>query len=82
MINVTPIGMAFTPAVIDGAKVAFDVLALPPETPFIRYGKTQVQPVTTGTEVMALQAAEQFALYTGVPPTKEQARCAAKFARG
>ncbi|AXI30624.1 hypothetical protein CIB87_16925 [Priestia megaterium] len=46
LVNVTPIGMAgapeaedlsFTPEVIDAAETVFDVVALPPETPLIRY---------------------------------------------
>jgi shikimate dehydrogenase len=91
LINVTPIGMAggpeaetlaFAPAVIDGAKVVFDVVALPPETPLIRYARTQGKPVITGAEVIALQAAEQFILYTGVRPTGEQIRRASAYARG
>jgi shikimate dehydrogenase len=90
LINVTPIGMAggpeaetlaFEPAVIDGAKVVFDVVAVPPETPLIRYAKTRGQPVITGAEVIALQAAEQFVLYTGVRPTEEQIRRASEYAR-
>jgi shikimate dehydrogenase len=90
LINVTPIGMvggaeaevlAFDPAVIDGAMVVFDVVALPPETPLIRYAKTRGKPVITGAEVIALQAAEQFALYTGVRPTEEQIRRASEYAR-
>ena len=91
LINATPIGMAggpaaetlaFEPAVIDGAKVVFDVVALPPETPLIRYARSRGRPVITGAEVIALQAAEQFALYTGVRPTEEQIRRASEHARG
>jgi shikimate dehydrogenase len=37
--------------------------------------------VITGVEVIALQAAEQFELYTGVRPTQEQVRRASDFAR-
>ncbi|MBM4636177.1 shikimate 5-dehydrogenase [Rhodococcus hoagii] len=40
-------------------------------------GKT----VITGAEVVALQAAEQFTLYTGVRPTDEQIRHASEFSR-
>ena len=90
LINVTPIGMtggpdaetlAFNPAVIDEAKLVFDVVAVPPETPLVRYARTQGKPVITGTEVIALQAAEQFVLYTGVRPTEEQIRRASAYAR-
>ena len=90
LINVTPIGMAggtdaetlaFEPAVIDGAKVVFDVVAVTPETPLIRYAKKEGQAVITGSEVIALQAAEQFAIYTGVRPTEDQIRRASEYAR-
>jgi shikimate dehydrogenase len=54
---------------------------VPPETPLIRYAKTRGQPVITGAEVIALQAAEQFVLYTGVRPTEEQIRRASEYAR-
>lgn len=90
LINVTPIGMAggpdaealaFAPEVIDGAQVVFDVVALPPETPLIRYARAHGRPVITGAEVIALQAAEQFALYTGVRPTEDQIRRASEHAR-
>lgn len=90
LINVTPIGMAggpdaetlaFEPAAIDGAKLVFDVVAVPPATPLVRYARTQGKPVITGAEVIALQAAEQFALYTGVRPTEVQIRRASEHAR-
>jgi len=37
-------------------------------------------PTINGGEVVALQAAEQFALYTGVRPTPEQVEAAEAFA--
>lgn len=91
LINVTPIGMAggaesealaFEPAAIARAKVVFDVVALPPETPLIRHARSQGKQVITGAEVIALQAAEQFALYTGVRPSEDQIRRASEYARG
>ena len=91
LINVTPIGMAggpdaemlaFDPKVIDRAEVVFDVVAMPPETPLIRHARPAGKPVITGAEVIALQAAEQFALYTGVRPTEEQIRRASEYSRG
>ncbi len=90
LVNATPIGMAggaesealaFQSALIEGAELVFDVVALPPETPLIRYARTQGKPVITGAEVIALQAAEQFALYTGVRPTDDQIRRASAYAR-
>ena len=91
LVNVTPIGMAggveaetlaFPLDVIDSAEVVFDVVALPPETPLIRYARSQGKPVITGAEVIALQAAEQFALYTGIRPTEAQIQRASEYARG
>ncbi|SPZ51320.1 Shikimate 5-dehydrogenase-like protein HI_0607 [Serratia quinivorans] len=91
VINVTPIGMAggaeaeqlaFAAATIDTAKIVFDVVALPAETPLIRYGREHAKRAITGAEVIALQALEQFVLYTGVRPTDEQIARAAAHARG
>ena len=39
------------------------------------------KPVITGAEVIALQAAEPFALYTGVRPTDEQVAEASRISR-
>jgi len=39
------------------------------------------RPVISGAEVIALQAAEQFALYTGVRPTLEQVEEASRISR-
>lgn len=91
LINVTPIGMAggmeadklaFTEAEINAAKVIFDVVALPAETPLIRYARTQKKAVITGAEVFAIQAVEQFVLYTGIRPSDELFQQAAQYARG
>ena len=77
LINVTPIGMeggaeavqlAFERADVERAKVVFDVVALPPETPLIKLARSLGKPVITGAEVIVLQAVEQFVLYTGVRP--------------
>ena len=91
LINVTPLGMAggteaqtqaFDDAAIEAARVVFDVVALPPETPLIRRARALGKPVITGAEVFALQAVEQFALYTGVRPDDELFQRAATYARG
>lgn len=91
LINVTPIGMAggaeaeqlaFEPATIAAAKQVFDVVALPAETPLIRHARQQSKAVITGAEVIALQALEQFVLYTGVRPSAEHIAHAAAHARG
>ncbi|AJY77002.1 shikimate 5-dehydrogenase [Paenibacillus beijingensis] len=91
LVNVTPIGMAggpesdelaFSPEEIDGAHTVFDVVALPPETPLIRHARSKDKKVITGAEVIAIQALEQFVLYTGVRPDDELIQQAAEHARG
>jgi len=91
LINVTPIGMAggaeadslaFDEEAVKAARVVFDVVALPPETPLIRHARALGKPVITGAEVFAIQAVEQFALYTGVRPDDELFQRAAAYARG
>lgn len=90
LINVTPVGMAggaeaddlaFAAEAIDQAEILFDVVAIPVETPMIIRGREQGKRVITGLEVIAIQAVEQFALYTGVRPTPEQFQAAVAFAR-
>jgi shikimate dehydrogenase len=90
LVNVTPIGMAggpeaadlaFAPDVVDRAAVVFDVVALPPETPLILQARQAGKPVITGAEVIALQAVEQFVLYTGVRPDDALIARAADFAQ-
>jgi shikimate dehydrogenase len=91
LINVTPVGMegtsqaadrAFPRAAIEAAERLFDVVALPAETPAIALARELGKPVITGFEVAALQALEQFVLYTGVRPSDEQVQAAALYARG
>lgn len=90
LINVTPVGMAggpdadalsFPQAAVDAAKVVFDVVALPAETPLIKAARAAGKPVITGAEVATIQALEQFVLYTGVRPDAEQVRAAEEFMR-
>lgn len=80
LVNVTPIGMAggaqeqelsFPLATVKDASVVFDVVAMPVETPLIQAGRAAGKEVITGGEVIALQAAEQFRLYTGVEVSPE-----------
>jgi shikimate dehydrogenase len=91
LINVTPIGMtggpevdqlAFEADAVDAAEIIFDVVAIPSETPLILRGRDKGKRVITGLEVIAIQALEQFVLYTGVRPTEEQFQKAVAFARG
>lgn len=90
LVNTTPVGMAggsaetdspFAPEQLARARGAFDVVASPSETPFIAQARAAGLPVITGAEVIALQAAEQFALYTGVRPTAEQIQAASAYSR-
>lgn len=90
IINVTPVGMAggpdaeslsFPAEAIDAAKVVFDVVALPPETPLIKAARAAGKKVITGAEVATIQALEQFVLYTGIRPTDQQVRDAEAFVR-
>ena len=48
----------------------------------IRYAKANGKKVITGAEVFAIQAVEQFVLYTGIRPSDELFRQAAQYARG
>ena len=81
LVNVTPIGMAggeeseelsYPEEAIAEAQVVFDVVAMPVETPLIRAARAAGKEVIHGGEVIALQAAEQFRLYTGVELTPEE----------
>ncbi|UZX05543.1 shikimate 5-dehydrogenase [Arthrobacter sp. CDRTa11] len=90
IVNVTPLGMeggngadalSFPQDAIDAAKVVFDVVALPAETPLIRAARAAGKHVITGAEVATIQALEQFVLYTGIRPTDEQVRAAEEFMR-
>ncbi|AJT43011.1 shikimate dehydrogenase [Psychromicrobium lacuslunae] len=89
LINVTPLGMqgaeeevlAFTAQTIDAAETVFDVVALPAETPLIKAGRAAGKKIISGAEVIAIQAEEQFVLYTGVRPSVEQVRAASEFSR-
>jgi shikimate dehydrogenase len=91
LVNATPIGMAggvesedlpFPAALVDGAVAVFDVVAEPAETPLIRRARAAGVPVITGAEVVALQAVEQFVLYTGERPSDAQIAAAAAHAAG
>jgi shikimate dehydrogenase len=90
LVNVTPLGMegpdagafAFPEAMIADCTIAFDVVAQPAETPFIRAARAAGRAIISGAEVIVLQAVEQFVLYTGVRPTGAMIRAAAAFAHG
>ncbi|AMA46336.1 shikimate 5-dehydrogenase [Pseudomonas monteilii] len=90
LVNVTPIGMsggpeaerlAFPEHAVDAAERVIDVVALPAQTPFVRRAQAAGKPVITGLDVIALQALEQFVLYTGIRPDDEQVAAAVAHAR-
>ena len=81
VVNCTPVGMAGGPeaaelpvsgSVLEDAWVVFDMVPMPAETPLVVEARRRGLTVITGAEVMSLQALEQFVLYTGVRPTREQ----------
>jgi shikimate dehydrogenase len=89
LVNATPIGMAgdphadgvpFSEEQVQAALFAFDVVAVPAETPFIRLARAAGKVTLTGAEVIVLQAVEQVVLYTGVRPPEDAVNRAAAFA--
>jgi len=90
LVNATPVGMSGGPAVddlpaapevVDAAGTVLDVVAVPALTPLVRRARAQDKQVIVGAEVIALQAVEQFVLYTGVRPSDDQVRRASEFSR-
>ncbi|PWW10107.1 shikimate 5-dehydrogenase [Mangrovibacter plantisponsor] len=79
LINATPLGMEGAQASqlswaedkIQAASTVFDMVALPAVTPLIHYAQELGKTVITGSEVFAIQAVEQFVLYTGIRPSAE-----------
>lgn len=89
IVNVTPLGMdgpdagvlAFPLSHVEAAGTVFDVVAFPAQTPLVRAARAAGKQVISGAEVIALQAARQFELYTGVHITVDQVERAAAFSR-
>jgi len=89
IVNVTPLGMrggnegqlSFPDRLIQEADVVFEVIAMPIETPLVLAANAAGKEVITGMEIMALQAAIQFELYTGVKLSEDQVRRASEFSR-
>ncbi|KQU03741.1 shikimate dehydrogenase [Rhodococcus sp. Leaf7] len=90
LVNVTPVGMSggpdadslpFSTEQIASARGVMDVVAVPSETPLIVAARAAGKPVVTGADVVALQAAAQFTLYTGVTLRSEQIQRASEFSR-
>lgn len=90
LVNVTPLGMegadaealAYPLDFIADCQVAFDVVAQPARTPFIRAAEAAGKTIISGAEVIVLQAVEQFVLYTGIRPDAAAIADAAGFAHG
>ncbi len=90
LLNATPIGMAggpeeahysFPETMLERAAGVMDVVAVPSETPLVRAARQLGKSVVTGAEIVALQALEQFVLYTGKRPDEAQLAAAAAHAR-
>jgi shikimate dehydrogenase len=89
LINATPIGMAgssagdmpFTTAQVEAADIIFEVIAMPVETPLVQCALQANKKVIYGSEVFAIQAVEQFVLYTGIRPSDELFSQAAMYSR-
>jgi shikimate dehydrogenase len=89
IVNATPLGMtgsdaemlAFPKTMIAACEIAFDVVQYPSRTPFLRLAAEAGKRCITGTEVAALQALQQFVLYTGVVPDSVQVAEATHWAR-
>jgi shikimate dehydrogenase len=90
LINVTPLGMAgadeavpaFPQDRIEVCETAFDVVALPAETPFLAAAQRSGKQLISGAAVAVLQALEQFVLYTGERPDAGQVEAARVAASG
>ncbi|MCH4089761.1 shikimate 5-dehydrogenase [Acetobacter sp.] len=89
LVNVTPLGMAgaleatylsFPESMVARASLVVEIVAMPVETPLVLAARHFGKPVITGNEVSALQALEQFVLYTGVRPENDLVADAARFA--
>jgi len=73
--------LSFPEEMVAKSKVVFDVIAMPIETPLYELALKHNKAVITGMEIMALQAAIQFELYTGITLTPDQVSRAAAFSR-
>jgi shikimate dehydrogenase len=89
LVNVTPIGMSggnegelsFPIKLIDTCEVAFEVIAMPVETPLYKEAVKLNKKVISGMEIMAAQAVHQFKLYTGVAVSEDLIKRASDFSR-
>ena len=89
LVNVTPLGMAgtdenvqsFSDEEIGRADVICDVVAFPVSTPLIQAAQQRGIPTINGGEIVALQAAQQFELYTGVRPSDKLIEAAERYSQ-
>lgn len=90
ILNATPVGMAHgadaeslpvREEFVAAAEVVFDVVAMPAETPLVQVARRLGKRVVTGDRVMALQAVEQFELYTGIRPDADLVAAATAHSR-
>jgi 3-dehydroquinate dehydratase/shikimate dehydrogenase len=78
VINTTPVGMAGNKGaqLLDAkelnAKLVFDLVYNPVETPLLRLAKQKGIPVVTGVEMFVQQGARQFEIWTGKPAPEEE----------
>lgn len=78
IINATPIGMSGVKAAPllypEGikARLVFDLVYNPVETPLLRLARQQNIPVITGVEMFVQQGARQFEIWTGKPAPEEE----------
>ena len=90
VVNATSIGMAggegqgqhsIPETVVEKAHVVVDLVAVPARTPLIQLALAHGKTVVVGTDIMTLQAVEQFVLYTGMRPAQELIDHASEFSR-
>jgi 3-dehydroquinate dehydratase/shikimate dehydrogenase len=78
IINTTPVGMAgnkgapILTADELRAKIVFDLVYNPADTPLIRMARQQGLTVITGVEMFVMQGARQFEIWTGKPAPEEE----------
>lgn len=78
IVNATPVGMTGykgAPLLDAGdlkAKLVFDLVYNPVETPLLRLARQQNIPVITGVEMFVQQGARQFEIWTGKPAPEEE----------
>jgi 3-dehydroquinate dehydratase/shikimate dehydrogenase len=78
IVNATPVGMAGNkaPQVLEAkdlnAKLVFDLVYNPIETPLIAAARAKGIPVVAGVEMFVQQGARQFEIWTGKPAPEEE----------